>query len=286
MSSRFRRLTDLFVEGRTVTLPDGTHLYVRAINSYERDECVSDAQVARSRLILALKENGNERVKIEALLAEKGPDKLVDDLVELKADEKYPNVVAAIETDPEWSEKLTILRRTNFDEAAKPATPEEEQLVEKLWAEWYEELQRRLGEESDYIRVSMRRLSDEELLEEYLEAWLAKRGGELANAEYLLTETWYATRYCDAVEGPDGLDHARCEGHTQRVFASKAEARSIPDSLAKILREAIDELTLASRDPKDSPNPQSSSASSPPPSEAAASTPSSSVETLPQPLGT
>lgn len=287
MSTRFRRLTDLFVDGRTVTLPDDTHLFIRAINSYERDECISDAQVARARLILALKENGNERVKVEALFAREGRDKLVDDLASLKSDDKYSDVVAAMEADPEWSERVEVMRRTDFDNAAKPALPEEQAYVASVFTDWADEVQKRLADERDFIANDLTRLSDEQLLDEYLDAWLAKRGGELASAEYLLTEMWYATRYCDAVADRDGvLDHSRCEGHTLRVFETKADARAVPDGLQALVRGALDELTMAARDPKGLASHPSSSASSPPPSEGEESVPSGSVATPETPPGT
>lgn len=287
MSQRFRRLTDLFVQGRAVKLPDDTHLWVQVINAYERDECINDAQVARARLVLALKENGSERIKVEARLTEKGRDVLISDLADVKTEAKYAEIVNEIEADPEWREKVNILRRHNPDESATAITEDEVALVASLGEAWLTEINKRVADERDWQLQYYGHVDDEALLEDYLEAWLDRRGSEVANAEYSLTELWYATRYCDAAPDADGnLDHARCAGHPNRVFPTKADARAMPDSLKGILANALAEVGMNATDPKDSGNPGSSSGSSPTPNEPAGSTPSTSTETPDAPRGT
>lgn len=279
MSQRFRRLTDLFVTGKAVRLPDGSHLWVQAINAYERDECVSDAQVARARLVLALRENGSERAKIEARMAERGRDAMVIDLAAAKTEAKYGDVVADIEADPDWRERVEIMRRHDPAQAAAPMTEEEEALVRKINDDWFAEIARRIDDEQSYQVRHYTRVDDEELLADYLDAWLERRGSDVAAAEYSLTEMWYASRYCEATEDDGALDHSRCEGHPTRVFDTKGDARSAPDPLRDLLMSALTELAMAGRDPKGSDSPASSSDSSPTPSERAASTPSTSGET-------
>lgn len=287
MKQRLRRITDLFVRGREVELPDGSCLWIQAINSYERDECVSDAQVARSRMVLALKQDGSERLKIEARLAERGRAVLEADLVSVKVDEKYPQIVAALEDDPDWTERANIIRRTDFAEAALPADPAERDYLAKVSQEWNDEIQRRLDDERAWLVNHYHRCDDATFMDEYLDAWLDRRGGDSAAAEYSLTEMWYATRYCDANKTDDGTwDHARCNGHPTRVFDSKNDARSAPDELQRLIRNALLDLLMAGRDPKGSANPRNSSDSSPTPNEAAESTPSTSTETLQLPPGT
>lgn len=287
MNPRFRRLTDLFVDGRTVTLPDGTYLWVQVINAFERDECISDAQVARSRLILALKEDGTERLKIEARLIERGRSEMEADIAQAKVDDKYSDIVAELEDDPEWTERVAILRRTDFTSAAKPTEEAERAVVDKILTEWTGAIEARLDDEREYQRLHYARVADDELLDDYLEMWMDRRGVELGSAEYSLTEIWYATRYCDATPDSAGtLDHTRCEGHTQRVFETKRDARSAPDGLQKLISRALAEMAMVGRDPKGSASPASSSASSRTPSVAEESTPSTSIETHELPLGT
>lgn len=287
MKQRLRRVTDLFVRGREVELPDGTCLWVQAINAYERDECVSDAQVARARIALALKENGTERLKIDARLIERGRGAMEKDLVQAKIDEKYPQIVSDLEDDPDWTERGNIIRRTDFNESALPADPAEREYLDKVMREWTDELERRVNDERDWLTSTYHRASDETLLDDYTEAWLDRRGGDAAAAEYSLTEMWYATRHCDATKDTnDTWDHSRCNGHPTRVFDTKNDTRSAPDELQRLIRAALLDMFMATRDPKDSAKPPNSSDSSPTPNEAAASTPSTSTETPQPPPGT
>lgn len=285
-AQRFRRLTDLFVAGRTIELPDGSHLWVQAINAYERDECVSDGQVARARLVLALKDQGTERLKIEAKLVERGREALEAELVEAKVDEKYSDFVTEMEGDPDWTERLAILRRTDWTQAATPGEEAERELVEKIFNDYTGALQGRLDDEREWQQRHYHRVDEDELLDDYLDVWLDRRGAEVASAEYALTETWYATRYCEATDIGGVLDHTRCNGHPDRVFETKSDAKAAPDALQKLINQALNELAMAGRDPKGSASPASSSDSSPTPSAAEGSTPSTSTATPNAPPGT
>ncbi len=285
--SRFRRVTDLFVRGKTVDLPDGEHLWVQVVNSYERDECLSDAQVARSRLILALKEKGDERTKVEARLVDYGRPMMEDDLARARASTKSPEILTALREDPEWKERMEIILRTDFDESARPPTGEELAFISKAQEEVIAELGRREQEEQEFLRRRYSRLSEEEFVQDWVNEWIDRRGTELATAEYQLTEMWYATRFCEATKDEYGnLHHNRCNGHRERVFPSKADARSAPNELQDLIRAALSELNMAGVDPKDSASSPNSSDSSPPPNEAGESGPSSSTATPPPPPGT
>jgi hypothetical protein len=280
LNQRFRRLTDLFVRGKAVPMPDGTHLWIQVINSFERNEAISDAQVARARIVLALRQDGRERIKVEGRLAEIGKDMMATDLAQAKAELKTPDFAEEMRVDPEWSERMEIVMRTDWDTAAMPATEQEQLLMDKVNAEVLAEFAKREDDEAAFLQRSYDRMTDDEFVDVWVEEWLDRRGSDLATAEFRLTELWYATRYCDAVDNGAGvLDHTRCEGHRVPVFESKTDARSAPQELQDLLRSALDELNLAGRDPKDSDSPQSSSDSPPPPSAEAASSPSTSTAT-------
>jgi hypothetical protein len=285
--ARFRRVTDLFVRGKTIDLPDGSHLWVQVINAYERDECLSDAQTARARLILALKEKGDERTKVQARLADYGRPIMEADLARARASAKIPQVLAELRDDPEWKERMDIVLRTDFDEASKPATSEEIALLADIQQQVLAEMNTREQEETEYLTRKFARMSDEEFLEDWVHEWIERRGTELATGEYQLTEIWYATRYCEAQTDELGnLSHARCNGHRDRVFPTKSDARAAPNELQELIRIALSELNMAGSDPKDLASPPSSSASPPQPSAEAASTPSTSTVTPPPPPGT
>jgi hypothetical protein len=288
MSLRYRRLTDLFVKGKAVPLPDGVgHLWVQVINSYEREECVSDAQIARSRLILALKEKGDERTKVEGRLAEMGFTSMAKELATSRAGQKIPQFADEMRDDPEWSERMEILLKTDFDDASSPALEEETILLAKFNAEIMAEFNKREADETDFLMRQFNRMTDEEFLDEWVDEWIDRKGTALAGNEYRLTELWYASRFCEATVSSDGiLDHGKCDGHRDRIFASKAEARSAPEDLQMLIRNAIDDMALEGRDPKDLDSAENSSASSPTPSEPEASTASTPTATPPPVRGT
>lgn len=291
-NNRFRRLTDLFVNGRTMslpTLPDGRangYLWIQVINSYERDECLSDAQVARSRLVLALREDGDERLKMQARIAEIGREKLTQQLADLRVSMKTGEIASEMRSDPEWKERVEMVLRLNDDESALPPTEEEKRLQARVNADVLEEMARREDLERSYLQRFLTRLSDDEFLEEWVKEWIDRRGTTRAAAEYKLTEVWFATRWCEAQPTEDdNLDHSRCEGHRNRVFESKADARAADDSLVDMIKNVLDDLNIGGQDPKDSARPTSSSGSSPTPSAAEGSAPSTPAETPSKPPG-
>lgn len=284
---RFRRLTDLFVRGKSVRMPDSSYLWVQALNDFERDEALNDAQIARARLVMAMKSSGSERLKAQARLAEVGRVQLEEELAEKKTTAKAADFINGMRADPEWKERMDIVMRTVWEEEAKPATDEEVAFMAQLNQEVLDELVKREQDERDYQMRQVESLSEDELVDAWVEEWLDRRGSERATAEYKLTELWFATRYCAATgEDLETLDHSRCEGHHEQVFADKAEARSVPDELSGLLRSALDTLGMDGTDPKDSASRPPSSDSSPTPSEPGESTPSTSTTTPATPPGT
>jgi hypothetical protein len=295
-SARFRRLTDLFTVGKAVELPDQTYLWVQALNAYQRDECISDAQVARSRMVMALRDKGDERLKIEGRFYENGRDSMIGDLAANRAQNKMGDVVDDLRADPDWKERMEILLRSDPDDAAQPMTIEEVELLAKVNREVMAEMEKRESDERDFITRTMSRQSDEEIIDAWTEDYLEMRGGERAQREYQLTETWYATRWCAATKPADSgmdLDHSECNAHDERVFADRQAVREIPSDLFVVIQRALVDLNMVGRDPKGSASNQSSSPSSPTPSAPEESTPSTSTDdpkpapgTSPSPLPT
>lgn len=287
MNQRFRRLTELFVDGSALPMPDGTHLWIQVINAYERDEALSDAQVGRSRLIMALKDKGDERLKVLARLEEHGRDRMVEDLAGVRAQAKMGEYFEELRAEPEWKDRMEIIMRTDWESSAKPASVDEIAVMGRINSEVIAEIERRQLEEQQFLERKLKRMDDADFVEEWIDEWIERRGTELAQAEYRLTETWYAARFCEGVAGEfGGLDHTRCDGHTERVFPTKADARAAPTRLQELIRAALDDLNMAAIDPKDSGRPPNSSDSPPTPSEPVVSTPSTSTATPPEAPGT
>jgi len=101
---KYRRTTDLYVEGREWVLKDGTVIWLQVMNPFELEEARHDAQVARGRIAMALKgpEGGDERDKVVSQFYADGRDFAINRLAEAKAGMALPKVVDGLHDDPEW----------------------------------------------------------------------------------------------------------------------------------------------------------------------------------------
>lgn len=278
---RWKKLNDLFIRGEHVDLPDGSHLWVQVLNTYERDDAVNAAQVARSRLIMALRDKGDERTKVMAHIAEVGYDEIARELADVKVEDSYFRSANQVRDDPEWKERIEILDKTN--DGDPNLSQEERDLIDKLQVEFMEELERRRAEELELAQHEYQMMEDTELEEAYLEVWLDKRAGMAAAKVHTQHEVAFAARYCDE-EGE--VEKNRCSSVGPRIFEDPDEVRNIPEELQNIIRAALVRLTMSERDPKVSGSLPASSASSPTPSAPAESTPSTSTATPPTAPGT
>lgn len=278
---KYRRIPDLYTAGTELVLQEGTVMYMAVLNPLERDEAQHDAQVARARLIMALKsEHGSdERVKVEAAFFTDGRDKAIERLVAVRVQEHVVESVSAIQSDPDWIEKLEVMQRSE-DLLARVPEDAERKLLEQINREYLEEFGRRQGDEQAFLEGKFGDLDDAGLIEEYVEMYVERRGNDVALAEYNLTEVWYAARVCEGVQiGPGQWDHDGCEHHQLRVYEAKAEVRSLPEDLQNLMGEAMITLNMSVRDARFSDRQGSSSDSSPLPSAPAASTASTQTET-------
>lgn len=278
MSQRRKQIQDLFVVGHEVELPDATYLWVQVLNPFQRGEAISAAQVARSRIVMALRDDGEELLKIKAKLASEGRDTMMEQLARAKADLKQADFISELEDDPDWSERAKILFETDLANTATPAIPEERKLVDKIASEWFAEIEKRTTNEYDYLMGTYRGLPDDELVAEYADHWMTVRGQIVARDEYQLVELLHGTRMCAATIG-DKPDHAACAGHPEKFFLDRDDVRSAPEGLLDLLRDAHNSLAMNSRDPKGSAKPSNSSEPSPSPDALAGSTPSMSTAT-------
>lgn len=284
--SRYRRLMDLYVTGTEVELLDGSVLWMQVLNPFERDEATHDAQVARARVALALREpDSEEMAKVRSIFAELGPDACIQQLLETKRVTVSAQCADEMRVEEEWRETSDLLMRATS--LATTATPEELEVLARAANRYMEELTKRVTAQLDHEQHEYEQLGTDALRDEYEEWWLERRGGEVALAEYKLTEMWLASRACAGVKGPDGAyDHGACDGHRVRVFDSKDEVRGLPQSLQEVLLEGLAKLEMSERDARFSRRQGSSSASSPLPSveeESTRSTPTEVSATAPGP---
>lgn len=285
---KYKRIPALYIVGRELVLRDGTVLWMQALNPLQKDEAQQDAQAARSRLVMALKSDhgSDERTKVEAAFLEDGREAAIERLVGAKAYEHLMKAVNEIQDDPDWKERLEILKRQD-ELMARPPEDAERKLVEQINAEYLAEIQRRQDDERSFLMGTYKTKPDEELVDEYIELYIDRRGSEVARHEYDLTEIWFAARVCDATEkAPGEWDHANCEGHTLQAFEAKVEVRSLPEDLQTEMSAVMAGINMSVREAKNSARQGSSSGSSPLPSEVEESTPSTQDETPSEPRGT
>lgn len=279
--AKYRRITDLYVTGTELVLKDGSVMWLQVLNPYEMDETRHDAQVARARMVMALKgpEGGDERDKVEGVFRALGRNGAIEQMAEVFETEVLSKVVDRINSDPDWKERISIMDRSQ-EILARPAEDPENELLERINREYLDEVARMQKEERDGRVHDLKRLDESGLLDEFIEVYQNRRGGEVARLEYELTEAWFATRVCDAVQREDGTwDHTPCNQHRQRVFETKSELRELPEELQRAIFDKLSKLNMTVWQAKNADRPGSSSDSSPRPSAVEESTPSTSIGT-------
>lgn len=280
--AKYRRIPDLYVTGTELVLEDGTVLWLRILNPFERDEATHDAQLARARLILALKsEHGSdERITVEAAFLQQGEEKARESLASITANDKLIDILLEIRDSPEWAERLELSER-RAELLSRPESDPERLMLDEINVAYVAEIERRQEEERAYETGRLAKVGREALLNEYIDFYIKRRGDELAGAEFALTEAWYAARACEGVLLDDGSwNHNACEGHDLQVFEHKGDFRRQPEPLQDLITESLKALNMSGRDARFSARQQSSSESSPLPSKAEESTPSSPDATL------
>ena len=282
---KYRRVTDLYVSGVELVLRGGDVLWLQVLNPFERDEAMHDAQVARSRVTLALKEGpSDELTKVRAAFFDDGRERAIARLVEAKRSEAYIKIVDELSSDEEWKEKIDLLRRAG--DLATTSTPEELEYLDQLVTEYSLELASRVDSQTEFDQDSYADEDDESLWESYRDWWLDRRGSEIGMTEYRFTELWLAARVCDATKRDDGsFDHSGCDGHREHAFVDKSEVRHLPEKLQADMIEALAKLDMSEREAGNSDRQGSSSEPSPLPSVQEDSTPSTQAEKSPAPPG-
>lgn len=284
---RLRSVLDLYTVGRTITLRDGQPLWVQVLNPFEQDTARNEAQIAKARITLALKEPGSdETTKVRMYFLEDGLAEARAKLVDAKMAMATPRLIDGIKNDPEWTERLQIIERGS-DDTARPLEPIESDLLAKITTEFTTELGNRLKSERQYLNAQYSDAEEDVLWAGYLEWYLERRASELMLAEFRLHQILFGTRLCNATDhGADTWTHENCEGHAERLFETKEEVRTAPEELVTQILDAFDVLEMSVRDAKNSDRQGSSSGSSPLPSVEAASTASTPTETPSTPPGT
>lgn len=274
---RYKRLEQLYIVGKEIVFDDGTMMWVQVLNPLQNDEARNDAQTARARMSLALKEVGSdEQARAVAAFMEMSQDDAIAGILNHKWQGWFTTANNRVADDPEWEERNQIMTRTDPDEMARrdPEDPER-QIYEKITNEFQALVSEEIATEREYEGLRLRGLSRPDLQDEYLELYRTERSTTVANQEYRIVEGWYAARVCDGKKTEDDVwDHSACASHDERVWETRDDYRSAPEPLQTRVREVLDELAMTVREAKNSDSTTSSSASSVLQSVPEASTPS------------
>lgn len=259
---KYARLTDLYTVGTELVLSDGTVIYLKIMNPFEREEAMHDAQVARARFVLMMKDDSgsDELLRVQGMFAEAGRDGAIALLLDTKRSDTFIQILDEMRVDEQWREKAELVLRA--DDLASAPTQEEKDHLAKVELEFRTEMSRRITAADEYEKSALRTCSDDELWEQYKDWWLDTHGTEKGMVEYRLTEMWFACRVCEGVQVDGEWDHSACEGHNEQVFSSKDEIKHLPEQLQLLIRDAMAELDMGEREAKNSDRQESSSESS------------------------
>lgn len=255
-SSKYKKITDLFVVGTEVVLgadDDGKAVvaWLQALNPFELDQVRSRAHGVRGRVVLALEEHGSDELsRYEAAVRERGDAGIVEQILDMRDSELTVNAVAEVNSDPEWQERLNIVEEAE-QEGAAPLTAEEKQVVTDINRDYLAEIQKIHELEQERLRGRLEAADREDLVDEFKELWITQRGNERAMAEYVIAEIAFAARECDAVKDEDGKwDHAACGGHAKRIWDTIEEVRDLPAQVQQRMAVAMRSLNLSQQEAK------------------------------------
>lgn len=285
MARRLRQVVDLYTAGKVAVLKDGSPIWVQALNPFEHDTARNEAQIAKARITMAIKEFGSaEQEKVRMFFFEDGIDEARAKVVDAKVAEALPKLIERLRNDPEWSEKLDVLER-GLEDLARVPEESEIQLLEKLSDEYTSELGERLASEREFLVDQFADATEDALWDEYLDWYMMRRASEVQLAEYRLHQVLFGVRWCEGELEDGHWRHDLCDGHRERVFHDKEEVRQAPEELIIFLMTETEDIEVSVREAKNLEGQGSSSDSSPLPREAEESTASIPEETPPEPPG-
>lgn len=287
--AQFKRVTDLFVQGREVVFqeePEPLLAWAQKLNPFEYEEARRDGLVARSRVTLQLQDASSDDYRLmRADVGTMSDDALIEAINNSKSALDIAEALDGMRADDTWSEKLDVLERTDPDEIEGDEGAQA--LLAKLNTEYVAEIRKRVTEIQNGRYDELSSYERPNLEREYEKDWREMRGMEAFQVAFQSTEVFFGLRSCRATTRDENgrWQHHECD-HSQRVLDDRSEVRLLPGEVLTQAREALQSLALSPRDARDSRRPGSSSAPSPRPSAAGESSPSTQEVTSPELAGT
>lgn len=294
MHTKYRKVTELYVRGRTILLGDEP-LWMQVLSPFEQDECRLMAQATQARMRLAINDADSAHgAKVKSQIEGADDELLIGQMIDARTGEFLSVIQGELEVDEEWADVIAIIAAIDIsapDAVAQAETIEEKDAVIKAQERWLTEIGKRLEQMADEERTALEQLPREELEKQFRESWLKHETGAASMREYRLLELSYAARVCDATRVESGesddepiWDHSSCD-HSQRAFTPD-DVRGLPEEVQDLLAEAMAVLNMAMREAKDLGSQVSSSEPSRLPNDQEGSESSTEQEASPEPPGT
>ena len=224
-----RKLSDLFVRGKDVTLDDGegekVTVYLRKLSPVELESVLRMANAKRARYVAAFRdEDSPEYIDVVSASVDLLNDR--SQCMDIVAGEKLANRYAAIEAEvasqDEWAEDNYLQGLLDAQQELQEGDPDFERVTGEL-LRFYDAVNEFYSQERERIQKDYEGLSDEELADQALKVLLRNKANVVWMTELRYAEVFYATR--DA------------KNHQQRYFTSRDELDPLP---AEVLRPLFD----------------------------------------------
>lgn len=288
---RLAKLTDLFQEGVLCPLrtPNGQVMtvWISKLSPFESEQCNHEGRIARARLMLAIKTVGTPDYDLYAASADASkPDSIISALVDSKGNEHTVKVIRDLHSDPDWKEKLETLEWSGDQIDGKADDDPEVLALSKVLTDYQAEMQERVEHLRAELRMELKAMTPEDLREQYLDSYVEALGMRAFTREREANEVYFALRQCMATDhGDNTWTHENCD-HSLKWLEDRREVDTLPETLLRQVRKAIEDLNMAPDVARFSEGPASSSASYGPSNKQEDLTPSGPTETSDAPAGT
>lgn len=253
-----RRLGDLYVVGKELTIDDGEGavvVWVNKLNPVDQEAAVRNANAARARVLAGKKDPENqERLSIESELLEQSKDELVDFLAADALSNRQDALVAELAAEQEWQDKSYLQGLLDAweggleDRYNRDPEDEEAKSVFEEMDRWQKILDARLEGEKERLLADFGQRPEDALRQQVLERLIQVQADMAWLSEYHLSEVLFAVRE---------PDH-----HKKKYFNNRSEVEDLSQEVMRALYEGYHDLSIDPTEGKDSPGTPASSPSS------------------------
>lgn len=245
-----RRLEDLYVRGRELSVDDGSGdpvtVWLQKMNPLEHEKAIRKAGAAKAQVLLAQRDHQSEEWQ-EALTDVSelgGRDVLIEQVIQEEVAKLRESKEAELSFEDEWKKEgyLEGLREAwqsglDMKYAEDPEDPEARRVFLEL-KRFTDQLDEQLADEIDALRRDYDDMPLEQLQDKVVDRVLDMRAGLAWLKEYRRCEVFFSVR------DPDD--------HDKYYFSSRDEVDRLSAEVFRILANAYEELAVPPLEGKDS----------------------------------